>query len=152
MARIHGKQGERMIEPTSQPDQGSGVPIEGSSDSRGWAVGAHLSPWIGGFLGPLIIWLAKKDDPYVEYHARAALNFQISLLIYVMGWLLVATVAIALLAVAGAIVVGIVIFGLGFLAFVYLGFVPPIIGAIKASNGELYRYPVSIAFIKEPGR
>jgi uncharacterized Tic20 family protein len=125
-------------------------PAEGSSDSRGWAVGAHLSPWVAGFLGPLFIWLAKKDDPFVEYHARGALNYQLSLLLYVMVYFLAMVTIVVLLAVGGAAVIGVVIMGLGFLAFIYLGFVPPIMGAIRASNGEIYRYPVSIQFIKAP--
>ena len=137
-----------MSERIRQDEQGSRVPPEGSSDSRGWAVGAHLTPWIGGFLGPLIIWLAKKDDPFVEYHAREALNYQISMLIYIFGWLVLGTFIVVVLAAAGAVVVGIVLFGIGFLACLFLGFVPPIIGAIRASNGETYRYPLRLRFIK----
>ncbi len=138
-----------MIEPVPQPEQDA-APPEGGTDSRGWAVGAHLSPWIAGFVGPLVVWLAKKEDPYVEDHSREALNYQLSLLIYILGWLVASTIIVVALAAVGAVIVGIVIFGLGFLAFAYLGFVPPIIGAIRASNGTTYRYPVSIRFVKAP--
>ena len=52
-------------------------------DSRSWALAAHLSPLVGLFvglppIGPLIVYLAKKDDPYVRRHAAEALNFNIS--------------------------------------------------------------------------
>ncbi len=104
------------------------------SDSRAWAVAAHLLPWIGlGFLGPLVIWLIKRDEsPFVEEHAREALNFQISLLIYMI--------------ISGILVF--VIIGI-FLIFVVMifGIVVMIIAAVKAANGESYRYPLSIRFI-----
>jgi len=138
-----------MIEPIPEPGPDA-VPPEGGTDSRGWAVGAHLSPWVAGFIGPLVVRLARKDDPYVEHHSREALNYHLSLMIYVLGWIVVSTIVILVLAAAGAVVVGIIIFGLGFLGLMYLGFVPPIIGAIRASNGDTYHYHLSIRFVKEP--
>ena len=140
-----------MTDPTKRQEPIPEIPPEDSSDSRAWAVGAHLSPWVIGFLGPLFIWLAKKEDPYVEYHARGALNYQLSLMLYAFGWILIGTTAFVALAVFGAGVVAGIVFGLGFLAFIYLAFVPPIMGAIKASNGQIYRYPVTIRFVRAPG-
>jgi uncharacterized Tic20 family protein len=141
-----------MAEPPKKQEPISEIPLEGSSDSRAWAVGAHLSPWVIGFLGPLFIWLAKKEDAYVEYHSRQALNYQLSLMLYAFGWIVVGTTAFVALAVFGAGIVAGIVFGLGFLAFIYLGFVPPVIGAIRASNGEIYRYPVTIRFVRAPGQ
>lgn len=126
-----------MIDRIPQPEPKPPMLPEGSSDSRGWAVAAHLTPWIAGFLGPLIIWLAKKDDPYVEDHARESLNFQISLFIYLM---------------ASALLIIVLIGILFFFAFAILGIVTNIIGAVKASNGEMYRYPLCIRFIKAPSQ
>jgi len=107
---------------------------EPDSDSKAWAVAAHLLPWVGiGFLGPLIIWLIKRDeDPFVEEHAREALNFQISLLIY-MG--------------VSAILIIVIIGFFLLLGFALFGFVIMIIAAVKAANGDTYRYPLSIRFI-----
>jgi len=104
------------------------------SDSKGWAVAAHLLPWIGlGFLGPLIVWLIKRDeDVFVEWHARESLNFQISMLIYL-------TVSVILMLVL-----------IGFLLFIVLaifGLVVNITAAIKAANGDWYRYPLIIRFV-----
>ena len=51
------------------------------SDSRGWAVAAHLLPFVSlAIIGPLFVWLIKRDeDEFVEDQAREALNFQLSL-------------------------------------------------------------------------
>jgi uncharacterized Tic20 family protein len=72
-------------------------------------------------------------------------------MIYAFGWIVLGTIGVVTLFAVAAGVVGVVIFGLGFLGFIYLGFVPPITGAIRASNGEVYRYPFSIRFVKAPG-
>ena len=104
------------------------------SDSRGWAVAAHLIPLFGfGFIGPLIIWLIKRDeDVFVEEHSREALNFQISVLIY--------------LIVSGLLILVLI----GFLllpAVVIFAFVAAIVAAIKAANGQEFRYPLTIRFV-----
>lgn len=60
-------------------------------ESRNWAMGAHASALIGGFLGgvpaflgPLIVWLMRRHvDAYAAAHARAAFNFHLSVLLYV---------------------------------------------------------------------
>ena len=108
-----------------------------SQDSRNFATVSHLSAF-GVFLGvppvvgPLLIWLLKKDDPWVEYHAKEALNFNISFMIY--G--LVAALAIILLV------------GLILLPAVAIGwFVLTIRAAIRTSNGEYYRYPMTMRFV-----
>ena len=107
------------------------------SDSRAWAVAAHLLPWIGiGFLGPLIVWLIKRDeDVFVEWHARESLNFQISLFIY-----LVVSVMLML------VVIGFFMF----FALAIFGLIVNIIAAIKAANGDWYRYPLIIRFVNAP--
>lgn len=90
---------------------------------------------VGWILGPLIVWLLKKSEmPSVDAHGKEALNFQISFLIY------------ALLLVVG----GFLSCGIGFFLLVPFGIaqiVLMIIGAIKAGNGELYRYPLTIRMI-----
>lgn len=105
-----------------------------ASDSRGWAVGAHLIPFIGvSLLGPLIIWLIKRDeDPFVEVNAREATNFQISVLIYgiVSAFLILLLIGIPML-----------------IAVAILAFVAPIVAAVKAADGKEFRYPLTIRFI-----
>ena len=104
----------------------------------------HLSQLLGllpvmpvlGLVAPLVLWVTNKDkSDIVDTHGRHVVNWLISLLIY--------------LAVAGLLcflLIGIPIF-VGLLG---LGIVFSIIGAVKAANGEVWQYPLTIHFIKEP--
>ncbi len=101
-----------------------------------WIVLCHLSVFIGaGLLLPLIVYLVTKEDSEspIPAHAKETLNFHISLFIYMMIGL--ATIVIAI----GFLIIIVVAIGSCVLA---------IIGAIRASNGELYHYPLTIRFIK----
>ena len=108
-----------------------------STESRNWATIAHLSALvtflgIPGPIGPLVVWLVKKDDPYVEEQAKEALNFNLSFLLY---------------AIASAIAV-ILLIGLVALPTVLVAwFVLVIVAATKTGNGEHYRYPFTIRLI-----
>ena len=110
-------------------------------DTNTWAMFTHLSAlsgWIGvpfgHIVGPLILWLIKKDQsPVLDAHGREALNFQISSVIYGI------IAAILLIVLVGFVLVPIVVVG---------NIVLTIVGAIKANNGELYRYPLTIRFLK----
>ena len=111
-----------------------------SSEERNWAVGAHLSALLGFFtgigiiLGPLIVWLIKKDEmPFVNDQGKEAINFQITVF-------LAAVVCVVLMLVA-----------VGFLLLLMLSIadlVFMIIAAVKASEGVAYRYPVNLRLIK----
>ena len=97
---------------------------------------AHILGLITGFLGPLIILLAA-DDEVSKNNARAALNWQLSIIIYVV--------------VAMLLMLTIVLIPLSILIFIALGImnlVFCIIGAVRAGNGELYAYPLTIPFWK----
>jgi uncharacterized protein len=119
-----------------------------SQDVRNWSMFAHLSALVAvfgipSFVGPLVVWLIRRDrDPVSTEHAREALNFNLSVLIYVVVF------AIA------SVVIAIVTVGLGLLILVPVGIaaavawlVVVIIAAVKASNGEPYRYPVTIRLV-----
>ena len=123
-----------------------------SAEERQWAMFAHLSAllgalltgvWGGGwgcFIGPLVIWLVKKDTmPFVNDQGKEALNFNITVAIaFVVLFLLsVMTLGIGLII---AIPLWIII-GIGWLVFT-------IIAAIKANEGVLYRYPFTLRLIK----
>lgn len=112
-----------------------------SKDVRNWAMLCHLSALvgllgngIGFFLGPLIVWLIKKEEhPFIDDQGKEAVNFQITMFIAFM---------IAL--VLSFVLIGIpLLLALGVLEIVF-----PIIAAIQASNGTHYRYPLAIRFIK----
>lgn len=134
--------------PGHEPSQAGPSPPPAGRDSRNWGVAAHLA-WlvtvvgIPAPIGPLVVWLIKKDeDAFAEDQAREALNFQLSVLIY----MIVGAVAAAILAI--------VIFGLGLIAlvpvvlvFAILILVLTIVAAVKASEGERYRYPMTIRLV-----
>ncbi len=119
-------------EQTRQP--GGAEQPEVSKDAMSMAMLCHLLAIFTGFLGPLIIWLIKKDDaPFVDKHGKEALNFQIKVLIamVVSGLLILACIGPFLM--AGVWVANIVFC---------------IIAAMKANRGEAYRYPLAVRFIK----
>lgn len=89
---------------------------------------------LGNILGPLVLWLIKKDqDALVDATGKEVLNFQISAFIY--------GIVCALLFF---VVIGVVLLPILIIAVV----VYTIIGAMKANEGQLYRYPFTIRFIK----
>ena len=91
-------------------------------------------PWAGHILGPLIIWLAKRgDSPEIDAHGKESLNFQISMLIYSL-----------IAGVLCLVLIGFVLLGILHI----LNLVLVIIASIQASEGKLYRYPISIRLIK----
>jgi hypothetical protein len=90
-------------------------------------------PALGHILGPLIVWLVKRgDSPEIDAHGKEALNFQISMLIYnvVAGILCLLLIGFALLAI------------LHILNVVFV-----IIAALRASEGQMYRYPLTLRLI-----
>ena len=122
---------EQAVTEAAPPGPGS---KEINKDARTFAMLAHLLAIFTSFLGPLIIWLVKKDEhPYVNEQGKEALNFQI-------------TVAIAYIAA------GLLTFAcIGFLLLPAVGILDLIfciMACIAANKGEHYRYPLSIRFIK----
>ena len=112
-----------------------------SSDVRIWNILCHASALLGVFLhfpghllGPLIVWMAKRDDsPEIDAHGKESLNFQISMLIYN----------------GIAVVFCLVLVGFAFLAVLWvLNAVFVIVASIQASDGKFYRYPITIRFIQ----
>jgi uncharacterized protein len=115
-----------------------------------WQVLSHASAFvqvlgIPSLVGPLVIWLIKRDDPVVEPHARAALNFQLSLLIYfIVGGIIGVIFAITVIGLVVAIPIFIFLFVLIILELVFA-----LMASLAASRGELYDYPMSIELIKQ---
>ena len=108
----------------------------------------HLSAFasfivpLGNILGPLVIWLLRKDQlPQVDMHGKAALNFNISILLY------------TFIGIAISVALMLVLIGF-FLIFVVIGglfiwwIVATVVAAAKAGNGELWDYPLSIRFLR----
>ena len=132
-----------------------------SMSERQWAAGAHLlaltlavlTAWlvgVAGVVGAGIVYFLKRDDsPFAAAHAREAINFNLSMLLYsaaaaVIAFLLVGatvlTLGLGLILTAPAGVV--LVLGIGAIALLWL--VCSVIAAFKAWNGEHYRYPLTI--------
>lgn len=111
-----------------------------TENERTWGMLAHLSafvglliPLIGSVLGPLAVWLARRDSStFVAGHAREALNFNITVLLAAIACMLLMLVFVGFL--------------LGTALFV-AWLVMTLIAAIKASEGATYRYPISLRFV-----
>jgi uncharacterized Tic20 family protein len=105
-----------------------------------WCMLIHLSQFSGyffplaGFVVPIILWQMKKDESeQINQHGINVTNWIISSLIYF--------IVSAILCV---VIIGIpMLVGVGILALVF-----PIIGGVKANNGEIWKYPLSISFFK----
>lgn len=125
---------------TKQPEQPEQQNYQDEQQERQWAMYLHLSQ-LGGFIFPLVgliapilIWQLKKEQyPSLEEHGKAVVNWMISELIY-------AVICFVLI----FIIIGFpLLFVLGLLGIIF-----PIIGGIKANNGELWHYPMSITIVK----
>ncbi|MFC4078267.1 DUF4870 domain-containing protein [Salinithrix halophila] len=108
--------------------------------ARTWGMLCHLSAIVGylvlplgHIIGPLVVWLIKKDEhPFVDQQGKESLNFQLSMTLY----FLVACVLLLLL--IGFILVPVI----------YLtGLVLTIIASVRANEGTPYRYPLTIRFL-----
>ena len=111
-----------------------------SKDERMWGMFCHLIAFsgylipFGSVLGPLIIWLIKKDEmPFVDDQGKESLNFQLTMLIAVIVSVILIFVVIGFLLLGILIIYQIVVV---------------IMAAIKANDGVRYRYPYTIRFIK----
>jgi len=111
-----------------------------AQDDRTWGMLSHLAALaglvvpFGNIFGPLVVWLIKKDQSwFVNDQGKEAINFQISVTIY----LIIAGLSFLVL-------IGIVLFPLVAL----FGIILTIIAALKANDGITYRYPLTIRLLK----
>ena len=114
-------------------------PTQISSEERNWGMFCHLSALagfiipFGNIIGPLIIWLVKRDQfPFVNDQGKESLNFQISILIYI-----AVSAVLALLLIGFLLMAAVGVFCL----------IMVILASVKANEGVAYRYPLCIRFI-----
>ena len=89
---------------------------------------------IGNVLGPLILWLIKKDEfEFVDENGKEALNFQISVSIYLLACILMFFIFIGFILFPAVIIFNLVMI---------------IIASVESSKGNAYRYPLCIRLIK----
>ena len=108
---------------------------DGGGDDTTVAMLAHLLGLFTGFVGPLVLYLIKKDNssPFVRHHAAEALNFQLTVIIAVL-------VSVPLILV----LVGILLL----IAIPIAAIVLTIVAAVRANGGDWYRYPLTIRFVR----
>jgi hypothetical protein len=89
---------------------------------------------LGNIIGPLVVWRYKRSEsPFIDRHGKEALNFQITLTLYLIASAVLIMVVIGILLL---IVVGLA--GMMFTA----------VAALRASHGSEYRYPLTFRFVK----
>jgi len=114
--------------------------IVSDQNEKQWGMAVHLAALatligipLGNVIGPLIIYMIKKDEfEFVAHQGKEVLNFQIT-------WTLILILS-AILIIVGIGVLMLIGFGIAWLVLV-------IVGAVSASNGQYYKYPMTIRFI-----
>jgi uncharacterized Tic20 family protein len=120
-------------------------PRIGRDDTRAWALAAHLSALLSlivgmPFVGPLVVYLAKREDPFVHRHAAEALNFNLSVMLY--AFVLAVVTVVGLFFVVGLLLLPL------FFVLAVLWFVFVCLAAARAGDGGEYRYPLTIRFVR----
>lgn len=140
-----------------------------SQDERLWGAGVHIgaliaaffTSWMVGIAGAVVslcIWFVVRDrNPFAAAHAKECFNFNLSMFLYacvavVLGLILgvgaiIATIAtLGVAALVAAPMVLVIVLALGAIAILWVVF--GIIAAMKAYEGQLYRYPMTLRFLK----
>lgn len=108
---------------------------------RTYAMFTHLTAVVAAWLIPvvpaLIMWQIKKhESSFIDDHGREAVNFQLTLLVYMIAGMILTVVCIGLPMIVGVYA---------------LGLVGMILAAVRAHAGQFYRYPMCIRFIRPAG-
>src|SRR6187549_1934674 len=109
-------------------------------DQRQMGMFLHLSQLANvvlfpiGLVLPIVLWQTQKDKvPALDVHGKMVVNWMISETIYMFVSIILMFVLVGFLTI---------------LAVALMGIIFPIVGAVKANNGELWNYPLTIKFIK----
>jgi len=129
---------------TAGGEADAGEPRRGALDERTWAMLCHLSALagcilpLGNILGPLAVWLLKKDgSPFIDGHGRAALNFQITV-----SLVLLLAIPVAFLGITKYVLIPLVVIMLGYTLYVIA------LSAMKARKGEDAEIGPSLALLR----
>ena len=129
--------------PEPQPIRLEASPVSPAAEeqqTRQWAFALHLSVLAGyaaplaGLLVPILIWQLKRADlPGLDVHGKNAVNWIISEIIYAVVSVILCFVGIGILLLIALAIVGLIF---------------PIIAGIKANDGQVWKYPMAISFLK----
>lgn len=108
-------------------------------EARNWGMACHLSALVGfvipfgSILGPLVVWLIKREESgFVDRQGKEALNFQITMFIAFLISLVLVFVLIGFVLIAAVVIFDLIMV---------------IVATIKSSEGQDFRYPVSLRLI-----
>jgi uncharacterized protein len=124
-------------------------PVDPVRDGSTLAVLSHVGFFVGGFVLPLIFRLTEgKKNEYVRHHSTEALNFQITLTIgWIVGFGVLVVSSLTMSTIDGGLAPFLVFPFFGMFALFIGGAVLAVIGAIRASRGEWWRYPVNLRLV-----
>ena len=119
--------------PPANPYATAAPPLS-AEDEKLWAVLTHIGGILFSWIVPLVTYLVFKDrGPFIRSHTATALNFQLTLLIVYLASAVLLLVFIGFLTFAVAAIGSLVL---------------SIIAAVSAGNGQYYRYPLTITFVR----
>ncbi len=111
----------------------------GTREDRNWAMFCHLSSFagyvipFGNIAGPLVMWLLKREEStLIDDQGKESLNFQITMTIYLFISIVLCFMLIGLFILPALLIADLILV---------------VVATIKASEGEHYRYPMTIRFI-----
>jgi uncharacterized Tic20 family protein len=119
-----------------------------TKDEKNWALASHLVSLLGyfigfgEFIGPLIIWMVKRNESsFVAHHAKESLNFSLT-------QMLLLIISLIICVPLFLIFIGIPLLILSVSVLFIWHVIAAIIGAVRAGEGELYYYPLTIRFLR----
>jgi len=114
-----------------------------SESERTFGMLVHLLAIFTSFIGPLIIWLIKKEEmPFVNDQGKEVLNFQITVFIAAIALMVTVGVITSIISFLGIIIA--LLYPLLWIGVIVL----LILGAVEANKGKYYRYPINLRLIK----
>lgn len=127
--------------PPYEPPAPNGEPGGNSGDERTWAAAAHIAaysaiplPWFGAIVGPLVVWLIQRPkSPFIDAAGKEAINFNIT-------WSIWFAISFVLWLIGIGIIISAI---LGVMWLILVG-----LAAYRTSNGQQYRYPLTIRFLQ----
>jgi uncharacterized Tic20 family protein len=155
----------RILHSASEDVPTSASSVNAEQQTRLWATLLHLSQFANifapsaGIIAPILIWqIKKKDLPDLNMHGKIVVNWFLSTLSYGIAYFLLSFLAMEMplfvgsqndVAIEGSLITASI--AMGMLLFALLGILAvvfPIIGGLKANNGEVWKYPLSITFFE----
>lgn len=131
----------RLLNSSGTPEpRFASAPADIEQKSRLWAMFLHLSQLgnfvvpLAGFILPIVLWQIKKAElPNLDAHGKVVVNWMVTSVIYGMIGVILCIVLIGIP----------LLIALGLICIIF-----PIIGGVKANNGEVWKYPLSISIVK----